>query len=202
MSWKLWSVTNSSRNTPPLSTPSQTQLSTVTPSKLYDNQVLAIEIEFVLSRQPIRNSTHGSQERRPRWCSLSIGCWINAVCLQYVPHCGIRDVVFQVLQCTLNAIVSPRRILSGESHDGIHDHLSDAWSSWLPLVAGIKLLRDEISMPSQDGIRREDGCDFPQSLATDGMSLYGKQATLVRRMPRRNDAGHVEGRNSRFGQIS
>ena len=27
--------------------------------------------------------------------------------------------------------------------------------------------------------RREDGRDFPQSLATDGMSLYGKQSTLV-----------------------
>ena len=34
-------------------------------------------------------------------------------------------------------------------------------------------------MPSQDGIRREDGRDFPQSLATDGMSLHGKQPTLV-----------------------
>ena len=34
-------------------------------------------------------------------------------------------------------------------------------------------------MPSQDGIRREDGRDFPQSFATDGMSLYGKPATLV-----------------------
>ena len=34
-------------------------------------------------------------------------------------------------------------------------------------------------MPSQDGIRRKDGRDFPQSLATDGMSLYGKQPTLV-----------------------
>ena len=34
-------------------------------------------------------------------------------------------------------------------------------------------------MPSQDGIRREDGRDSPQSFATDGMSLYGKQSTLV-----------------------
>ena len=33
-------------------------------------------------------------------------------------------------------------------------------------------------MPSQDGIRREDGRDFPQSFATDGMSLHGEQATL------------------------
>ena len=34
-------------------------------------------------------------------------------------------------------------------------------------------------MPSQDGVWREDGRDFPQSFATDGMSLYGKQSTLV-----------------------
>ena len=34
-------------------------------------------------------------------------------------------------------------------------------------------------MPPQDGIRREDGRDFPQSLASDGMSLHGKHSTLV-----------------------
>ena len=88
-------------------------------------------------------------------------------------------MVFQVLQCPLNPIVSPRWILSGEAHDGIHDDLSDAWSAGLTFVTGIKLLRDELTMPSQDGIRRYDGRDFPQSLATDGMSLHGKQSTLV-----------------------
>ena len=79
----------------------------------------------------------------------------------------------------LNPIVSPRWILSGEAHDGIHDDLSDSWSAGLPFVTGIKLPGDELTMPPQDGIRREDGRDFPQSFATDGMSLHGKQATLV-----------------------
>ncbi|MBM82561.1 MAG: hypothetical protein CMJ78_18510 [Planctomycetaceae bacterium] len=48
-----------------------------------------------------------------------------------------------------------------------------------PFVTGIKLPGDEIPVPPQNGIRREDGRDFPQSFATDGMSLYGKQSTLV-----------------------
>ena len=88
-------------------------------------------------------------------------------------------MVFQVLQCTLNAIVSPRRVLPRESHDGIHDDLSDSWATGLTFVTGIKLPGDELTMPSQDGIRREDGRDFPQSFAADGMSLHGEQATLV-----------------------
>ena len=34
-------------------------------------------------------------------------------------------------------------------------------------------------MPSPDGVWREDGRYFPQSLASDGMSLHSKQATLA-----------------------
>ena len=88
-------------------------------------------------------------------------------------------MVFQVLQCTLNAIVSPRRVLPRESHDGIHDDLSDSWSAGLSLIARIKLLRDEFAVPAEDCVWRDDRGQLPQSLATDGMSLYGKQATLV-----------------------
>ncbi len=121
----------------------------------------------------------GFQERRPYWCSLSVGCWLNAVCLQYVPHPGIRDVVFQILQYTLNPIVSPCWILPGEANDGTHDDLLDAWPTGLPFVAGIKLLRDEFPVPSQDRVWREDGCEFPQSLAADDMSLHRKESTLV-----------------------
>ena len=48
-----------------------------------------------------------------------------------------------------------------------------------PLVAGIKLPGGEISMPSQDRVWGEDGRDFAQSFAADGMSLHSKQATMV-----------------------
>jgi len=34
-------------------------------------------------------------------------------------------------------------------------------------------------MPTQDRVWRDNGGQFQQSLASDGVSLYGKQATLV-----------------------
>ena len=34
-------------------------------------------------------------------------------------------------------------------------------------------------MPSQNRVWRDNGGQFQQSLASDGVSLYGKQATLV-----------------------
>jgi hypothetical protein len=88
-------------------------------------------------------------------------------------------VTADVLQCSLNSIVSPRRILSGEANNGIHDDLSDSWSAEFAFVAGIKLYGHEPSMPTQDRVWRDNGGLFPQTLASDGMSLHGKQATLV-----------------------
>ena len=88
-------------------------------------------------------------------------------------------MVADVLQCSLNPIVSPRRILFCESHNGIHDNLWDSWPAGLTFVTGIKLSGHEPSMPTQDRVWRDNGGQFQQSLASDGVSLYGKQATLV-----------------------
>jgi len=88
-------------------------------------------------------------------------------------------VISDVLKCSLNAIISPSRILSGESHDGIHDNLSDSWPAGLTCVTEIKLSGHEPSMPSQNRVWRDNGGQFQQSLASDGVSLYGKQSTLV-----------------------
>jgi len=87
-------------------------------------------------------------------------------------------VVFQILKCTLNPIVSPRRILPGEVNDDIHDDLSDAWPTGIPFVAGIKLLRDKFTVPARDRVRGENGREFPQSLAADGMRLHREQSLL------------------------
>ncbi len=101
------------------------------------------------------------------------------MCLQYVPHSGICDVVIQVLECSLNPIESPRGILRSEADDGIHDDLSDSWPTGLTLATGIKLLRDEFTVPAEDRVWCNDGCQLAQSLAADGMSLHREQATLV-----------------------
>jgi hypothetical protein len=69
-------------------------------------------------------------------------------------------------------IVAPRRILSGEANNGIHDFLMDAWSTRLAFVAGVELLRDQFPVPTENPVWRKDGRQFQQSLATDGVSLH------------------------------
>lgn len=110
---------------------------------------------------------------------LPIERWLNAVSLQHVGHSGIGDVVAEVLECSLNSIEAPRGILLGEAYDGTDDFLSDPWLAWLSFIAGIELLRDEISMPSQDRVWCNDGCQLAQSLQADGMRLHSEQSTLV-----------------------
>ena len=53
--------------------------------------------------------TVGLQKSRPYRCSRSIRCWFNAMSLQHVGDGGIADVVADVLQRCLNAIVAPMR---------------------------------------------------------------------------------------------
>ena len=46
-------------------------------------------------------------------------------------------------------------------------------------LAGIRLLRDEITAPSQDGVGSDDGGQCKQGFSVDGVSLRGEQPTLV-----------------------
>ncbi len=48
---------------------------------------------------------------------------------QHIGHCGIGDVISDVLKCSLNAIVAPRRILSGETDDCVDDCLAWAFTA-------------------------------------------------------------------------
>jgi len=71
------------------------------------------------------------QELEPRWCSLPVGCWLNAVCIEHIGDRRVDDVVTNVLQCSLNSIVSPRRILPREANNRIHEDLSNSWPAGL-----------------------------------------------------------------------
>ena len=65
--------------------------------------------------------------------------------------------------------MAPRRILHRKANDGIHDDLTDARPSGLAFIAGVELLRHEFPMPAQDRVWRDDGYEFQQSLAADGV---------------------------------
>jgi len=55
------------------------------------------------------------------------------------------------------------------------------WLARFAFVAGVELLRDEITVTPEDDIGRDHGGEFAQSLAANGVSLDGQEPTLVRR---------------------
>jgi hypothetical protein len=61
-----------------------------------------------------------------------------------------------------------------KANDGIHDFLTDAWSTRLAFVAGIELLRHEFPVPAENRVWRDDGCEFQQSFSANSVSLYGQ----------------------------
>ena len=69
----------------------------------------------------------------------------------------VADLVADVCQSALDSIKAPARVLVGKAQHEIHDHLPNAWPTDRALSPStvIPFLRDELSMPAQDGVRRE-----------------------------------------------
>ena len=79
-------------------------------------------------------------------------------------------VVADVLKGSLNAIVASRRILSGEAKNGVSDFLTNLWpTDGLSVVAVVPLPGHKFAVPAQDRVWRDDGYEFQQSLAADGV---------------------------------
>jgi hypothetical protein len=98
--------------------------------------------------------------------------WLNAMSFEYVGDCGFSDVVTNVGQCSLNPVVAPRRIFGSKANDGVDDFLTDARSIGPAFVAEVELLRHEFTVPTQDGVRGDNGGEFQQSFSTNRMCLY------------------------------
>ena len=56
----------------------------------------------------------GFEKRAPCGLPLSVGRWLDTVCFEDVPHCPGGDVVADIGQSALNAVVTPGRVLFGE----------------------------------------------------------------------------------------
>ena len=53
------------------------------------------------------------------------------------------------------------------------------WPSGLSPATGVELLRDEFALPAKHRVWREDGRQFQQRLAADGVSLHCEEPSLV-----------------------
>ena len=93
----------------------------------------------------------------------------------------VRDVVADVGQGTLDSVVSPSRILFGKSQHQIHNdlpHTRPACSTFPP-VAVVPFSGHQRSMPTENGIRRENRTDLAQHFATQYFSFDCQATSLI-----------------------
>jgi hypothetical protein len=105
---------------------------------------------------------------------------VDPVLLQDVADAAIGGVP-EIGQGALDAIIAPGRILLGETDHQVLDALRDRWTAGLVLsaVTVVPLLRNEGTVPTQDGVRREERADLCQELATEDFSFDSQASTLV-----------------------
>ena len=122
----------------------------------------------------------GLDERGPGSLTLSIACRFDAVLFEDVADGLIGDLVAQIGQCTLNAVVTPGRILACHAEHQLDDFLGHRWTAdRLAFVTVIPFLSDERAMPAENRVRREERADFLQSLASQHFPFDGQSPPLI-----------------------
>jgi hypothetical protein len=100
---------------------------------------------------------------------------VRAHHVENVANSLITDRVTQVDQGPSNAIVAPGAVLLGQAHDERLELCVNLWATRrTPVLGDIKLLRDELTMPGQDGVRLDDRGDLCQSLLAQPLADLGE----------------------------
>jgi len=87
----------------------------------------------------------------------------------------------QILHGAGDFVESPGWILASDPHDELFDFICQRRTAWVLLAAitVIPLLRNQLPMPTEDRVRRDDRGKFLESLATKNLPLRGQPSALV-----------------------
>jgi len=99
--------------------------------------------------------------------------------LEHVGNRPTADPVFQIDQCSLNTRVSPASILLRHAYDQLRDVTHDGRPPYPSSLSKVPLLRNQPPMPSQEGIRRDDGVELEQSLSPYRLGLARQKSQLT-----------------------
>ena len=99
--------------------------------------------------------------------------------LQDIPHGLVGNAVAQIGQGTDDPIITPARIVSGQSHDQLFNLNRNGWASGLGVspTGEIPFLGNQAPMPVEQGLELDNGDDFGQQPA-EGFPLLGQRLAL------------------------
>ena len=91
---------------------------------------------------------------------------------QDVLHARFADSIAQINDLVPDLLVAPAGILFFEPNDEIYYLLSNLWSTSIrSILRSIIFLSNEFSIPSHNGVRREQFCTLLKHLSTKSLGL-------------------------------
>jgi len=115
---------------------------------------------------------------RPWRSSAPLRRRFNAIALQDVGNRSTADFMVKIGQRSSNTRVSPTSIFLRPPYDQLREMMHDARPSHASSLGKVPLLRNQTSMPSQQGIRRDDGVELDQRLSSYSLGLARQQSPL------------------------
>jgi len=125
----------------------------------------------ISSQCRVRNSFH--VVLRPRSGAGSMPCRSRIAAIV------LCNLVAQIAQGALDAPIAPVPVLFGHSdHQGL-DHAGSARSPWFAIATTVILQRNQLPMPSQERLGRDNRGDLRQKLPAETFGLSGQSTAVV-----------------------
>ena len=100
--------------------------------------------------------------------------------LQDIGNRRVANLVADLGELALNPVATPGGILLGKLQSQIDNHLADSWPSLFFLsIRIVPFGGEQLSMPTEDGVRREQSANLIQQLSTEGLSLDCQSSALI-----------------------
>ena len=100
--------------------------------------------------------------------------------LQDIGNRRVANLVADLGELALNPVATPGGILLGKLQSQIDNHLADSWPSLFFLsIRIVPFGGEQLSMPTEDGVRREQSANLIQKLSTEGLSLDCQSSALI-----------------------
>jgi len=120
-----------------------------------------------------------AQESLPRDPLGALGCWFDSVLFEDGLYGVTSHFVPEIPECITNSRISPAWVLLSHRDHELSKFCRFARPAWPSSLAAIVFHRDELAVPAEDCVRRDDAAQLAQYLHAELLTLHGEATPLV-----------------------
>ena len=103
---------------------------------------------------------------------------VEPVFFEHVGDGAPCHLVAQIGECAPDVRIAPVPVLGGCPNDQLSDVLHDVRTTWSSAGAAVVLPRDQLSMPAQECVRRDERFESTERLPPEGLGVRNQAAAL------------------------